>query len=96
MIIVHRLTGQPLGVNADLVERIESMPDTVLTLADGKKILVKESLEEVIDLVVAYQASVLRISYLPHYPATEPTLRLISSENQHDAAESDRPSEERN
>ncbi len=78
MITVHRLTGQPLGVNADLIERVEAMPDTVLTLADGKKILVKESLNEVIDLVVAYQATVLRISYQPHHPTGDVPLRLVT------------------
>ena len=78
MILVHRLTGQAMSVNADHIERIEAMPDTVLTLVDGKKILVTETLQEVIDLVVDYRAHILRVSYGPRQAPIEPALRLIT------------------
>jgi flagellar protein FlbD len=65
MIIVSRLNGERFGVNAEHVERVEEMPDTVLTLVDGKKYLIRESLEDVIALVVAYRARILRVSYEP-------------------------------
>lgn len=63
MIIVTRLNGERFGVNADHLERVEEMPDTVLTLLDGRKYIVQESLDLVIDLVVRYRADILRISY---------------------------------
>lgn len=42
-------------VNADLIEMIEATPDTMVTLTTGKKILVRESVEEVIERVIAYK-----------------------------------------
>ncbi len=79
MIIVHRLNGERFGINAEHIERVEETPDTVLTLLDGRKYIVSESLEEVLDLVVGYRSKVLRISYLPAEdpPPSEPPLRLV-------------------
>ncbi len=79
MIIVSRLNGARLAINADHIERIEETPDTVITLLDGKKILVLDSVMDVIDRVVEYRASVLRISYTTIPEETEP-LRLVTDE----------------
>lgn len=59
MIAVHRLRGEPMFLNADLVESIEANPDTVLTLVDGRRIVVADSPEEVADRIVEFRASVL-------------------------------------
>ena len=59
MILLSRLNGQQIALNADLIERAEATPDTVLTLVDGTKQVVAESVEEVIDRVRNYRASVL-------------------------------------
>ncbi len=59
MIAVHRLRGEPMFLNADLVESIEATPDTVLTLVDGRRIVVAESPEEVADLIVEFRESIL-------------------------------------
>ncbi|MGQ7297338.1 flagellar FlbD family protein [Quadrisphaera sp. KR29] len=59
MILVTRLTGAAFAVNPDLLERVEATPDTVLTLIDGTKYLVAESVGEVIELVRDYRASVV-------------------------------------
>ena len=48
MIEVKRLNGKEFIVNCDLIEFIESTPDTVITLTTGKKIVVAESIDEVI------------------------------------------------
>lgn len=66
MIIVSRLNGERFGVNAEHIERVEETPDTVLTLVEGKKYLIRESLDEVIEKVVAYRARILRVSYAPN------------------------------
>lgn len=79
MIIVSRLNGARLAINADHIERIEETPDTVITLLDGKKILVLESVLDVIDRIVEYRASVLRISYTTIPDEPEP-LRLVTDE----------------
>lgn len=59
MIQVHRLRGEPLFVNADLVEAIESTPDTVITLLDGRRLVVADSVGEVVDAIRQFRASVL-------------------------------------
>lgn len=60
MIRVHRLKGEPFFINADLVESIETTPDTVLRLVDGRRAMVAETPEEVVQLMVDFRASVLR------------------------------------
>jgi flagellar protein FlbD len=51
MIEVTKLNGSKLLVNTSLIETVEETPDTVLTLTDGKKIIVKESRHEIKNLV---------------------------------------------
>ncbi|MBI5200818.1 MAG: flagellar FlbD family protein [Elusimicrobia bacterium] len=58
MIQVTRLNGSPLTVNAELIETIEACPDTVLALATGNRIIVKETVEQVIAKVVEYRKKV--------------------------------------
>ncbi len=59
MILVTRLNGSPFAVNPDLLERVEPTPDTVLTLIDGTKYIVTESVTEIITLVREFRASVV-------------------------------------
>ncbi len=59
MILVHRLGGDPLYLNADLIETAEATPDTVIGLVDGQRLLVRESPDEVVDLVRRFRASLL-------------------------------------
>jgi flagellar protein FlbD len=54
MIYLTRLDNSELLVNALLIERVEAMPDTVVTLTTGRKILVREPPEEVVEKTVAY------------------------------------------
>ncbi len=55
MILVTRLDGTELVVNVDLIITIERTPDTVLTLTTGDRIMVKESLEEIVTRAVTYR-----------------------------------------
>lgn len=73
MILVTRLTGAAFAVNPDLLERVEATPDTVLTLIDGTKYLVAESVVEVIDLVRDYRASVVASARSLREPVPAPT-----------------------
>ncbi len=59
MIVVTRLNGPRFAVNPDLLQRVESTPDTILTLIDGTKYIVAESMAEITDLVVEYRARVV-------------------------------------
>ena len=55
MIKVTRLNGNELVVNADLIEFVESLPDTIISLVTGKKIMIKESSDDVIDKVAEFK-----------------------------------------
>jgi flagellar protein FlbD len=67
MIILTRLNGDEFAVNCDLVERVDAHPSTVLTLVDGTKYIVAESLAEVVERVRDFRAGVLvRSAELTH------------------------------
>lgn len=55
MIRVTRLDGSELLVNCDLVETVERTPDTVVSLINGHKLVVRESVQELVDRVVEYR-----------------------------------------
>ena len=58
MIDVTRMNGSLLTVNNRLIEMVEETPDTVITLTTGKKIIVKESRQEVKNLVKLYEKEI--------------------------------------
>lgn len=60
MIYVTRLDGSTLVVNADLIETVEHTADTVITLLDGKKLVVKTPVEDVVNSVIAYRQAIAR------------------------------------
>jgi flagellar protein FlbD len=64
MITLTRLSGSVFLLNADLIERVDSTPDTVVTLVDGKKYVVSETMGEVLDAVVAYRGEVVALGAL--------------------------------
>ena len=55
MIHLTRLNKEEFIVNADLIEFIESTPDTVITLFTGKKMMVRENIQQVVERVVEYR-----------------------------------------
>mgnify|MGYP003574096386 CR=1 FL=1 len=60
MIELTKINGKKFYVNADLMEFLEATPDTIISLTTGKKIIVKENVEEVIELVIQYKSKALR------------------------------------
>ena len=65
MIHVTRLNHTPLVINSDLIEHIESTPDTVISLTTGQKIVVLESTEEVIERIRQFRQSIMPILLRP-------------------------------
>lgn len=59
MILLTRLNESELGINPDLIERVESTPDTVITLIDGTKYVVSEDSREVVARIVEFRARVI-------------------------------------
>ena len=57
MITLTRLNASKLIVNAEMVEFVESTPDTIISLLSGKKVVVAEPVDEVIGQIVEYRRS---------------------------------------
>jgi flagellar protein FlbD len=55
MIKLTRLSGEPFILNADLIEYVEARPDTFVTLTTGQRVVVAESMDEVMRRAVTYQ-----------------------------------------
>jgi flagellar protein FlbD len=64
MIMLTRLSGTRFLLNADLIERVESTPDTVITLLDGKKYVVSESMDSVLDEVLRFRSEIVALGAL--------------------------------
>ena len=60
MIQLTKLNGNPLVLNSDLVKLIENTPDSVITLVNGEKIVVRESSEQILERIVEFRRRVLR------------------------------------
>ena len=58
MIDVTKMNGLEFTINADLIEIIEEVPDTIITLTTGKKIMVKESRLQIKNLVKRYKREI--------------------------------------
>jgi flagellar protein FlbD len=58
MIAVTRLNGKKFVVNAEHIRYLESTPDTLITLENGDKFMVKETLDDVVNLVIQYQRQI--------------------------------------
>jgi flagellar protein FlbD len=55
MITLHKLNGAEFILNDNHIETIEATPDSVITLVNEKKYIVKESTEEIINKIKDYQ-----------------------------------------
>lgn len=60
MIELTRLNDSTIMINGDLIESVEETPDTVVTLTTGKKYVVKESRQEVKNLVISYKQNIIK------------------------------------
>ncbi len=59
LILLSRLGGEDFALNPDLIERAEATPDTVVTLVGGNKYVIRQSLDELIDLICLNRARVI-------------------------------------
>lgn len=58
MIEVTKMNGRKVLVNPDLIEFVEETPDTVILFTTGRKIIIKESRQEVKNLVKSYRKDI--------------------------------------
>lgn len=82
MIDLTRLNKKSIVVNSDLIEFIENTPDTVITLVTGEKVVVTETVEEIIDRIVVF-----RRRLLPASLAMLPPVVLSSNDSLRDESE---------
>ena len=61
MIKVTRLNDEPIYLNSNLIEFIETTPDTIITLTTGKKVIIKENIEYVIGSIIEYHKKISKI-----------------------------------
>jgi flagellar protein FlbD len=58
VIQLTRLNGQPIMVNADLIESVEPTPDTVITLVSGNKLIVRDSMDDIQQRIVEFKRKI--------------------------------------
>jgi flagellar protein FlbD len=80
MIELTRLNGNAMVVNSDLIKTAEASPDTMLTLINGEKLIVREGIGEVIERVLVYRARLLAIvgKRMKHFDDLERVVPLAS------------------
>ena len=78
MIALTRFNGSRFAVNSDLIERVDASPDTVITLVYGTKYLVAESIDEVIEQIRAFRASIVANAGADPVTSTTAPLRIIA------------------
>ena len=67
MIKLTRLNGQELVINAEMIERMEAKPDTIITLTTGEQYIVQDSGDQIIAKVTHYKQEI-------NLPQKEPTI----------------------
>jgi flagellar protein FlbD len=58
MILLTRINDRDVLVNCDQIELIEEAPDTTISTITGKKVIVRDTIEEILDKIVAYKCSI--------------------------------------
>ena len=58
MILLTRLNKTEYYLNSDLIETVEAMPDTTITTLNGKKLVVLESVDEIMEKILAFKGRV--------------------------------------
>ena len=61
MILLTKINNAQVAVNCDMVQSIEETPDTVITLGNGDKVVVKERMTEIIEKIVEYRRRIRRV-----------------------------------
>ena len=69
MITLHRLNGSEVVLNSQHIQTVEKTPDTVILMTDGKRFVVKEPVEEVVDKVIDFNSRIVaRAMVKPNTP----------------------------
>jgi flagellar protein FlbD len=69
VITVHKLNGDEMVLNAELIEMVECTPDTLITLLDRRRFMVCESVDEIVSAVVDYRRSIMGVQITAPFAA---------------------------
>ncbi|MBN2321144.1 MAG: flagellar FlbD family protein [Acidobacteria bacterium] len=58
MILLTKINDAPITVNSDLIQYIEETPDTIITMTNSEKVVVREGMKEIIEKVVRYRRTI--------------------------------------
>lgn len=64
MITLHKLNGDRVVLNADLIISVEANPDTLISMVDRRNVLVTETVQDVVDAVVTYRRRLVTGAHL--------------------------------
>jgi flagellar protein FlbD len=59
MIYITRTNGTKLYINPELIQTVESTPDTIVTLIDNKKLIVRDTPQEIAERFIEYRCKVM-------------------------------------
>ena len=68
MIEITKLNGQKVTINSELIESMEELPDTTITMTTGDKYIARESIEELTDRVIEYKRGFYGLSVMNDAP----------------------------
>lgn len=77
MIRLTRLSGEPFILNADLIRYVEARPDTFVTLTSGERLVVRETMDDVLERAVHYQQTK---NLFPHSPGGPPAAAAVGGQ----------------
>ncbi len=80
MLKLTRLSGPVFALNPDLIERAEATPDTVVTLVNGSKYVIRESLDELTSLILNYRADIIAAAQVPPEARRPQPVKVNNSE----------------
>ena len=83
MIYVTRLNHTPVVLNSDLIEHVETTPDTVISMTTGQKMMVLESADEIIQRVIRFRRSILSAENLDTGSPADPEDSMTTRAGNH-------------
>ncbi len=60
MIKLTKINDEKFYLNSDLIEFLESTPDTIISLTTGKKVIVRETVNEVVEKIISFRSKILK------------------------------------
>ena len=96
MIALTRLNGSSMMLNSDLIKTAEASPDTMLTLINGEKLIVREPLDEVMEKILSYRARLLATMarHMPDFGNLSRAVSLMSLDlANHDSTSASTPAQ---